>query len=265
MTDDKRDKSKEATAGVRVLGKAMGGTVNIVVAGTAAVAAAAMHSIPVLAIGGVAYAALVAWDFVNPKFFKKALEREPVKMPDPSELRDLAVRDAIERLIAAREEVEKILDDLPASVTMHLASVLSSSASMHEHAASFAQRANALAEYLERAAKNPVANEITQIDLKIVATRDPEARAQYENARALRIEQAKAIEDIGNARERIVANLARIVATMEALPPKIVRLRALDDQAVDKLTGNINDELSSINGDLAAFEETLKSLTEVPA
>ena len=60
-----------------------------------------------------------------------------------------------------------------------------------------------------------------------------------------------------------MANLSRIVATMEGLPPKIVRLRALDDQAVDKLSGTINEELENINGDLAAFEETLKSLTEV--
>src|SRR5206468_2760596 len=107
--------------------------------------AAAMHSIPILAIGGAAYAALVAWDFVNPKFFKKALEREPVTLPDPSDIRDVAVREAIESLIKARDDVEKILDNLPASVTAHLASVLASSASMQEHAASFARRANALA------------------------------------------------------------------------------------------------------------------------
>ena len=73
------------------------------------------------------------------------------------------------------------------------------------------------------------------------------------------------MEDIDSARERIAANVARIVATLEGLPPKLVRMRALDAQAMDILTGTMNEELDAVNVDMAAFEETLKSLTEVTA
>ena len=59
-----------------------------------------------------------------------------------------------------------------------------------------------------------------------------------------------------------LANLTRMVATLEALPPKVVRMRALDAQAMDALSGTMNDELERINGDIKAFEETLQSLGE---
>ncbi len=43
-----------------------------------------------------------------------------------------------------------------------------------------------------------------------------------------------------------------------------MRLRALDAQAMDSLSGNVNEELDSFNLEIKSFEETLKSLAEVP-
>ncbi|NJM91039.1 MAG: hypothetical protein HC863_01865 [Myxococcales bacterium] len=71
-----------------------------------------------------------------------------------------------------------------------------------------------------------------------------------------------ALVDIGNARERIHANLARIHATLCGVPPKIVRMRALDDRATDAFTGDFDQELVRMNSDLRAFEQTLESLVE---
>ena len=261
MSDQPRTPTEQPVA-LRVLAKAMSTKVNLAVGGAGVVVAAAVQSVPVFALGALAYAALVAWDFANPAFAKAARGREPVALPDPSGLRDAAVRDAIDRLAAAQIELDRVLEELPRSVTEHLSSVRASADSMRTYAAAFALRADALAAYLARNAADAVPREIAKLDRQIAATRDAEARGQYESARALRIEQAKALDDIGDARERIVANLTRIVATVEALPAKMVRLRALDGQAIDKLTGNINAELESVNGDLAAFEEVLTSLSE---
>ena len=72
------DRSDKATVG-RVFAKSALGTVNLVVAGAAAVGAAALHSVPVLALGGVAYAALGAWDLVTPAFWRKARAPEAVE------------------------------------------------------------------------------------------------------------------------------------------------------------------------------------------
>ena len=74
--------------------------------------------------------------------------------------------------------------------------------------------------------------------------------------------QAGGAPDIAAARERVVASLARMTATIEGLPPKIVRMKALDAQAMDALSGSMSDELARINGDMLVFEETLQSLGE---
>jgi len=104
-------------------------------------------------------------------------------------------------------------------------------------------------------------------DLKKRAARvsDPEARAQYEAARASREEHLSVLADLGNAKERIVASLLSIASSLESLPAKIIRMRALDADAMDKLTGDVNEELAGLNGEIKTFEETLKTLGEVAA
>ena len=52
---------------------------------------------------------------------------------------------------------------------------------------------------------------------------------------------------------------------IKAMPTKLVRLRALDDQASDALTGDVGAELERMNVDLRAFEDTLESIVEVTA
>jgi hypothetical protein len=45
-----------------------------------------------------------------------------------------------------------------------------------------------------------------------------------------------------------------------------MHLRALDGQAIDALSGDVNQELDRMNQEVAAFEDTLKSLSvRVPA
>src|SRR5262249_59259470 len=69
----------------KVFAKAASTWTSLGVARAAALAAAALGSWPILAIGGAAYAALVGWDLSNPEFWKKALgnRAEPVALPDP--------------------------------------------------------------------------------------------------------------------------------------------------------------------------------------
>jgi hypothetical protein len=94
---------------------------------------------------------------------------------------------------------------------------------------------------------------------------DAEARRHYEEARAAREEQMRTLGDIAAARERLVANLAQIVATLEGIPPKLMKMRALDAQAADDVSGDVGRQLAEMNVGLQAFEETLASLVEEPA
>src|SRR5262249_21748771 len=95
----------------KVFAKAASTWTSLGVAGTALVAAAALGSWPILAIGGAAYAALVAWDMSSPDFWKKALGGvgpEAARLPAPGKVQDPALRKAGEGILAARPHVAPV-------------------------------------------------------------------------------------------------------------------------------------------------------------
>ena len=64
----------------------------------------------------------------------------------------------------------------------------------------------------------------------------------------------------GSESSRCGGNLPILKRYMEALPGKVVRMRALDAQAMDQLTGDVKDELDRMNVEIQSFEETLTTL-----
>lgn len=262
MADQSKRNGERPPLG-KVLVKSATSLLNITVAGTAAVGAAALHMWPIAALGGAAYAALVAWDVMSPSFWKKALEPEPLKLPSPDDIHDPAAKEAARSLVAARKELSHVLSETSDEVKGHLGVALASVEELEQRVIHLIDRADDLARYLARIDPDSVRAEMRRLAEKTQRTRDKAAKEQYASALAAREEQLRAIEDIGNARERVAANLSRVIATLEGLPPKIVRMRALDAQAMDELSGTMNDELGRINGEMKAFEETLQSLVEI--
>ncbi|MCP3142809.1 hypothetical protein [Pyxidicoccus xibeiensis] len=252
----------------RVLLRSAGGTLNLVVAGASALGAAALQSWPVLALGGAAYAALVAWDLASPSFWREVLSGRPedeatVRLPAPDSLKDPRVRDAVRAIAAAHEQLERTLKESPETVRSHMGMALSSLHELEGRAARLAVRGEELARFLASVDLGAVREQIRLSAEQAVGTRDAEARAQYESARAAREEQLAALVDIDAARERVVANLSRIAATYQGLPAKVMRLHALDAQATESMYGDLNEELGRMNGEIGVFEETLKSFQEV--
>ncbi len=259
---DEGDKDSGKPSLGRILGKSVTSTLNLVVVGSAAVGAAALHSLPILAVGGVAYAALVAWDLASPTFWKKAMTPDPAAFPAPEKIKDLAVADAVRSFLAGRARLAAVLEESPDVVKSHVGTVMTSVTEMERGAVRLVKRAEDLTRYLATTDREPVQKEMAKLDQKIRAAGDPVTRQQYESALAMRQEQIRALDDIAGAKERLVANLTRMVATLEGLPPKLVRMGALDAQAMDALSGTMSEEIDSINGDIQAFEETLKTLGE---
>src|SRR5262245_32567532 len=104
----------------KVLAKATTSVVNLSVAGAAAAGAAAFHSWPILAVGGAAYAALVAWDMVTPEFWRKALTASrAARLPSPEKLSDPAARNAVRAMISAEAELSRVLLETPEDVKRH--------------------------------------------------------------------------------------------------------------------------------------------------
>jgi len=246
----------------KVLTSASTETINLVVAGSAAVGAAALSSWAVAAVGGLAYAALVAWDLASPKYWKKVLARKPppVSLPPASGFQQPEVRQAIEALQAARAQLDGTLEGAPESVQRYIGISLVSLRELEQRAGSLARHCEDMLRYLAGADAEKVRGAIGRLDQQIASARDAEAKAQLQQAKAAREDQLKTLGDIASASERAMANLSRIVATFEGLPAKVIRMQALDTQAVDAMSVDLNHELDRMNGEIRAFEEVMAEL-----
>ena len=251
---------------VKLIGKATTGVANLAVAGSATAAALALQSWPILALGGVAYAALVAWDLASSEFRKSALGPTPDSTPtlgDANDYRDEAARAAVITIQAAKRKIAQVLDQTPDDVKANLAMALTSVDELERRAATMARRADDIARYLETPDPRAVAYDVQVLAERAKATADAEARAQYETALSARKEHLATLTDLITAKERIGASLMSIAATLEGLPPKIVKMRALDARAMDQLTGDVKEELDRMSSEIRSFEETLEAIGQV--
>src|SRR3954470_13795232 len=249
----------------KVLGRAATGTLNLAVIGGAVIGAAALASWPIAALGGAAYVALVAADVSNAEFRRRVLtgRAAPARLPSPGAIRDPEVRAAVERITAARGEVDRTIKATPAQVRRHVIPAVRAIEELEAHLAQLAVRADELSRYLAGTDPGAARRDAAAPAARPAQPADPVARASYEAAATAGRERVVALTDIAAARERTLAHLARIESAIKALPSKLVRLRTLDDQASDALTGDVGAELERMNTDLRAFEHTLASLAEV--
>ena len=251
----------------KVLGRAAAGPLNVAVLGGAVLGGLALASWPLAAIGGAAYAALVASDVSSAEFRRRVLlGREPARrLPRPDSLRDPAVAAAAGKIIAARAEVDRVVRATPERVRRVIAGALASIEELEGHGARLVLRVDEVSRYLATVDTAEIEREAGELSGRATGASDRDARAGYRAAADAARERLAAVHDIAAARERTLAHLARIAATLAGVPAKLVRLRALDDQATDVLSGDVGAELDRMNVDLRAFESTLEALVEVQA
>ncbi|HYV44452.1 MAG TPA: hypothetical protein VFA20_06295 [Myxococcaceae bacterium] len=246
----------------KVLKSAGTETVNLVVAGTAAVGAAALSSWAVAALGGLTYAALVAWDVASPKYWKKVLAKKPPppSLPAAAQFQTPEVRQAIESMQAARAHLDGALEQATESVQRYIGMSLVSLRELEQRAGTLARHCEDMRRYLATADAGKVRDAVSALERQIAAARDPEAKAQLQQAKAAREDQLRTLEDIERAGERALANLSRIAATIEGLPAKVIKMQALDAQSLDAMSVDLNKELDRMNGEIRAFEEVMAEL-----
>src|SRR4051794_34742655 len=109
----------------RIFARAATSGVNLVVGGCAALAAAALHSWAVAALGGIAYVTLVAWDVSSGSFWRHTLGGSAVagatlKLPAPDDVQDPRIRDAVRAILSAQDELTHALHSAPEAVRSHL-------------------------------------------------------------------------------------------------------------------------------------------------
>jgi hypothetical protein len=247
----------------RALASAATGRLNLFVAGASAIGAAIAGSVPVLAIGAAAYAALVAWDLATPETWAKAIragQPPPPKLPDPGSLGDEEIVGQVRALLAAKRDIAHLLEENPSQLNEYLKVILTSLTELEQRAARLVSRGEELSRYLGTVDIGALDADIARAADDARTTSDAEARADYERARAAREQQRATIRELETVRDRVHANLDRIVAVYQGLPARIVHMRALDQQAMDALSGDVNQELDRMNQEIGEFEDTIRTI-----
>lgn len=250
--------------------KATTETVNLSVGGVALLCAAGLHSASLLVLGGVAYGAMVAIDLMNPSYWKKVNAKKPEEgealtdFPiNPESLSDAKLKDAVQDIAAAFSEVKTVLAETPDSVKKCLGDVLHPIFELVQYAARITTQGEDLGRYLGSTDRARIERQIKHLKDDEARSHDEEAKKQYHSAHVAKDAELAALRDIESARERVLANLVRVGATLQGLPAQIVRMRALDAQALEAMSYNMNSDLDRVSAEIRSLEETLKSL-EVP-
>jgi len=249
-----------------VVARASTNPVNLGVAAGSAVLAVGLMSWPLGVLGALAYGAMVAYDSMNPSFWKKVHEVKALpapKLPPPEQVRDASTRAAVAQIVAARAELGRVMAETPADVMSQLSTTLSFLRELEAYATRLVVRAEDIAAHLAVVNVDALRADASRLATRAQSASDPAARAGFEQAREAREDELRTIAELDTAKDRIDANLQRLVAVLSGLPTKVVHMRALDAQAMDQVSGDMNAELEAVAGELKTSEEVMKSLGEV--
>jgi hypothetical protein len=245
----------------KVIARAVAGPVNLAVGAAGAIGGMLLHAWPVIAVGGIAYVAMVAWDLVTPEFWSRVESSDllpPSRLPQPDAMKDPPVRSTVRELWIARNELARVIGEASPQVRGYVGIIISSLGQLESHAAELVSRADLLGRYLGTVSPALVEQEVARLRAESVATDDPEARRQFEQALTSRQEQLRALDDIKDAHDRVNGTLSKVVAALQALPAKVVRMQVMDAESLNAVSGDVNRELDTLNNEVSAFEDTLR-------
>ncbi len=239
------------------------GKLNLSALGLGTLGAVGLHSWAVLALGCAAYLALAAWDLTTESFWRRVLEGRSERqesLPAVRDVKDAEVRASVERIQSARKSIDAALTEAPEEVALQVRASLGGLEELDARAARLVDLAEGLAQHLAGVDEPALRAEASRLQAKSEAATDAESRALYLEASQARQEQLRAVSDVRQARERLLANLARIVSNLEGVPTRVVRMRVLDAATQSGSSDEIGWEIGRINGELAALEQTLEVL-----
>ncbi|HSD87776.1 MAG TPA: hypothetical protein VLB44_09695 [Kofleriaceae bacterium] len=253
------EKPKDPSKLGRALGRASTNPVNLGVAAAGVTLAIGLGSLPVGILGGLAYLAMVAWDAMTPPKRPSSVQL-PSSLPDPKTISHPETRAAVEKIIAAKATLERTLADTPADVITHISGTLATLDQLESYAARLVARDEDITKHLAEVDLDALVEEVRMLTQRAKDASHPDSRKTLEEAKDARMDELRALKDLKSTHETIHAHLARVVAVYGALPTKVVQLRALDAQALDRLSGDMNEELTNVGNELKTSEKVIKSL-----
>ncbi|HEY0190339.1 MAG TPA: hypothetical protein VGC42_04405 [Kofleriaceae bacterium] len=240
--------------------------INLGVAAAGATLAIGLGSLPLAALGALAYAALVAYDTFSPAFWTKVYALPApaaVVFPAPAQIVDAVLQRATGELLAGKRALDQALRDSPSSVLDALSTTLSSLQALERHAVRLIQRGEDIARHLRASDAGALRADVRALAQRAAATQDATARQRFQDAGAAREDELRTLGELRGAKDQIDAHLLHLTAVLAGLPTKVVHMRALDGQAADQFSGDVNAELAAVASELEMSEQMMKSLGEI--
>lgn len=250
------DNKKSAPSSVL---RAIASHVTLVVGGTAATLAVLLHSWDIGLAGAAACGVMVAIDRAGKWKPRRLLP--PTPLAGARAFTDKQTAAAVEAMQLARVVLERTLADTDASLVADLSPALVQIGDLEARGAKLAKRSEEIALFLAKSDYGALRRECDALAHRASQTLDEAARAHYAAAHAARRDHLKTLDELMWTKERIGATLLSIAAALDALAPKIVRLRGLDGGASD-LTRDVGRDLAAMTEQLTAFEDVLVQVNE---
>jgi len=240
--------------------RALVNPVGVGVAAGAATVAIALTNPIIGIVGGGVYLATVAIDAFRRrrKKSKRAAAANVFGMRHPEDIHDEATRNAVKKSLANRATLQKVLDETPEDIKIGIKNTLDSLDDLERQAVRLVERAEDITIHLSKINLPALVTEVKQLAQRAASAKDPEARKSFDEAKTARMDEVRALKDLRATKERIDANLMRVVAIFGSLPTKLVQLRALDAQAMDRLSGDMQQDLDTIGKELEVQEKVVR-------
>lgn len=238
--------------------RALVNPVGLGVAAGAATVAIALTNPVVGIVGGGVYLATVAIDAIRRSRKKRPARSSIVGMKDPEDIKDETTRNAVKKIIDNKARLTKVLDETPPDVLMHLKHTLDSLDELEGYAVRLVERAEDITAHLSKINLPALVTEVKQLATRASSAKDAEARESFDEAKDARMDEIRALKELRATKERIDANLMRVVAVLGALPTKVVHMRALDAQVMDQFSVDMRQDLDAVGEELKTSEQVIK-------
>jgi hypothetical protein len=238
--------------------RALVNPVGVGVAAGAATVAIALTNPIIGIVGGGVYLATVAIDAIRRSRKKKRRLPTIPLMKDPDDIKDPTTRANVHKILSNKATLQKVLDETPEEVKLHMSQTLASLDELERYAVRCVERAEDLVAHLSKVNLPALVAEVKQLATRAASSKDPTARQSFEEAKGARMDEIRSLKELKAQKERIDANLMRVVAVLGSLPTKVVHMRALDAQAMDQLSGDISDDLAAIGKELETSERVIR-------
>lgn len=247
----------------RVLMKAAVDWLTIILATISVLAARWIGSWWPLVVGGGAVLAVAGARLGSPRFWRLALTSDDAaraRLPNPLRVLDPSLRAMVTSISVGRGEIVRLVAETPAHIRPHVRFALTSLDELERCAARLVARAEILGAHTRTVRRESIKSEIARLEDRLGAATGEEAKREYLRARVAREHQLRAVEDILRTHERLVASLVRVVAIVDGLPSRIVRIRALGLEAGDDVLRDVDQRLDHMTGELIVSEHAVKLL-----